>query len=421
MVASLTIATPGWAADDTLLAEYNYYESGKIELNAGNYQQAITHYANLQRLFPDSLYIPQALLESAYAYYKLGDADAAIGQLQEFLGDDNRHPHKPYAFYLAGLSRYQEALRLLESATSAEGTERAREATRQALDYFSRLVDKFPDSLYSGDARQKSTYLLEKLVLHRIKTEEESASVTRQRRIETESDRAINWLMKQPANQFTLQLVRSPDYDTTFSVAQQYKLEKGTAIIETETADGKGYTLLYGIYGSKHDAMEAGAALPTPILQTQPLVRELASLQAEIVESRLIQAGMKRESIDVPQIRQAPPQPAEPVPAVSSKNIPRTAHERWLLSQKPTAFTVQLMGSGSEDNLLAFINDNNLSGQTYYYRTKRKDGSSWYSLLYGSYPDKNAATEAARQIGNRLGVAQPWIRSFKGIQSEINN
>lgn len=424
LVLAAGLSAPGFgrAADEGLLAEYNYYESGKIELNAGNYQQAIVHYTNLQKLYPESPYIPQAQLESAYAYYKLGDAQAAIDLLQGFLTEENKHPHKPYAVYLAGLSRYQEALQLMESATTGEGVARARAATQQAIDHFTRLVEQFPGSQYSEDGRQKTTYLLEKMVLHRIKSEEVSISQDRQKRIQAESERAMMWLLKQPASHYTLQLVRAPDYDTAFRVAIQYKLEKGATIIETETAEGKGYSLLYGTYPTKREAMQAGSGLPRAILQTQPWVRELSSLQAEIIESRLIAGGAQRGSSAESQAKQVPPAPLALANSSSTNNdVPRTPHERWLLSQKPTAFTVQLMGAGVEENVAAFINENNLTGQAVYYRSSRRDGSSWYSLLYGSYPDKSAALEGARQIGARLGIAQPWIRSFKGIQNEINS
>ena len=422
LLAGLITATTVPAANNNILAEYNYYESGKIELNAGNYQQALVHYTNFQKLYPNSPYIPQAKLESAYAYYKLGDCETAIPFLQDFFAEENKHTHKPYAFYLAGLCKYQEALHLMESATTREGSTRARAVTQQAIDYFTRLVDKFPDSLYSGDARQKTTYLLEKMVLHRIKVEEESASQSRQQRIKAESERNMMWLMKQSATSYTLQLVRAPDYNTAFNVAVQYKLEKNATIIETQTAEGIGYNLLYGAYATKREAMQAGSSLPTAILQSQPWVREMNSIQAEIVESHLLMSGIKRETGAESQANQAPPAPVVDISKdIASNNESRTPHERWLLSQAPSAFTIQLTGAGSEENLLAFINDNNLTGQITYYRSRRKDGSSWYSLLYGSYPDRPSATTAAQEVSARLRIAQPWIRSFKGIQNEINS
>jgi outer membrane assembly lipoprotein YfiO len=422
LLAGLILSTAVPAANETLLAEYNYYESGKIELNAGNYQQAIVHYTNFQKRYPNSLYIPQAKLENAYAYYKLGDGEAAIPLLQDFLDEDNKHTHKPYAFYLAGLCKYQEALHLMESATTREGSTRARAVTQQAIDYFSQLVDKFPDSLYSGDARQKTTYLLEKIVLHRIKTEEESASQSRQQRIKAESERSQTLLMKQPASHYTLQLVRAPDYDTAFNVAVQYRLEKNATIIETRTAKDSGYTLLYGDYPTKREAMQAGSTLPKAILQSQPWVREMGSIHAEIVESRLLMSGIKRETTAESQANQAPPSPVVDISKViTSNDESRTPHERWLLSQSPSAFTIQLTGASSEENLRSFITDNNLTGQIAYYKSRRKDGGIWYSLLYGSYSDRAAAIEASREIGNRLNIAQPWIRNFKGIQNEINS
>lgn len=409
-----------YAADSGILAEYNYYESGKIELNAGNYQQAITHFINLQKLYPNSPYIPQAKLESAYAHYKLGEAQAAIDLLQEFLLAENKHPQKPYAFYLAGLARYQQALDLMDSPTSAEDTTSARTATQQAIGYFTQLLDTFPGSQYGEDIGKKTTYLLEKLVQQRIKLEKKDTDRSRLQQIQVESDQAIVWLLKQPANQYTLQLVRSPDYNTTFMVSLQYKLEKNAFIIETQTSDGTGYTLLYGVYPSKNEALQAGANLPQAILETQPLVRELSSVQTEIVDSRVI-AGDSTLQAPPPTTAEAAPASQEFIKPPPTNSTTQMSDEEWLLSQHPMDYTVQLLGAPNEASLTKFINDHNLAGQTVRYRSLRRDGSSWYSLLYGSYPDNITAIEAARQIGISLRIDQPWIRRFQSVQNEIDS
>lgn len=422
LLAGLLLASSAAAAEEDILAEYNYYESGKIELNDGNFQQAITHYSNLEKLYPKSAYIPQAQLEKGYAYYKLGNANAAIAQLKEFLTDENRHPHKPYAFYLAGLSRYQEALQLMETNSTRDGADRARRTTQQAIDYFTHLVEKFPASMYSEDARQKITYLLEKMVLLRIKTEGEILNQDRVKRIKAESDRSQAWLMKQPANHYTLQLVRAPDYDTAFKTALQYQLESKAMIIETDNGTGPGHTLLYGVYSSKRAAMEAGASLPPAILQAQPLVREMSSLHAEIVESRLIASGAKHEPQSDAQSRLAPPPAAAGTPAAPADDGTGgryNDHEQWLLSQPADAYTVQLMGTGSEEKITTFITANNLGAEARYYRYRRKDGRDWFSLLYGSYPSRQEAIAGGEQISGQLRIAQPWIRGFKGIHNEI--
>lgn len=413
--AGVIFSGPGYSADEGILAEYNYYESGKIELNAGDYQQAITHYTNLQKIYPKSVYIPQARLESAYAYYKLGNSQAAIGLLEEFFDDNNQHPNKPYAVYLAGLVRYQEALQLIENTSTRKESDRARATSQQAIDYFTQLQDKFPDSLYSEDARQKTTYLLEKVVLQLIKVEGQNADQDRQKRIKAESERSQTLLMKRPPSHYTLQLVRVADYDAAFKVAVQYQLEKNATIIETTTTEGLGYTLLYGVYPNKREAMQTGAKLPAAILQKQPWVREMSSLQDEIVASRLLAADEKRTPNTSQKIGLSTA--TSETPAKENKN--HTDHERWLLGQPANAYTIQLMASSGEENITAFIIKHRLAGQAYYYRSTREDGSNWYSLLYGSYTNRATAMEESQTIGTQLAIARPWIRSFRGIHNEI--
>lgn len=407
------------AGNNGVLAEYNYYETGKIELNAGNYRQAIDHFAELQKRYPNSPYIPQAQLERAYAHYKLKEADAAVDLLQGFFDSENRHPHKPYAFYLSGLAKYQEALELIEQVSSPAEEGRARAVTQQAIDYFGQLVEQFPGSQYSEDSRKKTTYLLEKLVMHRIKLEKLNSSRSRLKQIQVESDQAIVWLLKQPSDQYTLQLIRSPDYDTVFMISLQYKLEDEAIIIETEESDGKKlFTLFYGVYPSRGEALLAGSNLPSAIIEAQPVVRELSTVQAEV-------AG--RVKMDTPESPASEPSPdgSDGADAAASQTTPASnieiPTELWLMSQNPMAYTVHVMGSASERAIVAFINEHNLADQTTYYRSIRRDGSSWYSLLYGSYIEKSAAIEAAQQLGVTLGIEQPWIKRFQSVQNEIES
>ncbi|HFD80104.1 MAG TPA: hypothetical protein ENK05_06920 [Gammaproteobacteria bacterium] len=126
------------------------------------------------------------------------------------------------------------------------------------------------------------------------------------------------------------------------------------------------------------------------------------------------------------------PKPAEPAataPEASAIPAPKTAgsavatalphREDWLLQQPETAFSLQLLGSRSEQSLLDFIRSNRLDLQrTAYYRGRYK-GSDWYVLLYGSYPDRKAALAARSTLPARVRKGKPWPRSLKAVQQAI--
>ncbi len=120
------------------------------------------------------------------------------------------------------------------------------------------------------------------------------------------------------------------------------------------------------------------------------------------------------------------PAPAKP-PAARSKPAPPPAAEArpagikdaaWLARQDPKAFTLQLVASGREANILAFIARHKLGDKAAYFRTQRK-GRPWYSLVYGLYPSRAEATAAIRKLPAELQKLKPWIRSLGEIQKNL--
>ena len=93
--------------------------------------------------------------------------------------------------------------------------------------------------------------------------------------------------------------------------------------------------------------------------------------------------------------------------------------EKWLLQQNPTHFTLQLIGTSSQDKLKAYIRQHKLEDQAAYFR-RSLNNKDWYSLLYGNYTQRNAAATTAKQLKNRLKLENIWIRQFKDIQASIN-
>ena len=96
----------------------------------------------------------------------------------------------------------------------------------------------------------------------------------------------------------------------------------------------------------------------------------------------------------------------------------KTPREEWLLQQNPTHFTLQLIGTSSQDKLESYVRKHKLQDKAaYFHRTL--NNKDWYSLLYGNYSQRDAATTTAKQLKNALGLEKIWIRQFKDIQASI--
>ena len=118
----------------------------------------------------------------------------------------------------------------------------------------------------------------------------------------------------------------------------------------------------------------------------------------------------------------APPadtrQPAETQPSVTKTGGPY--HEGWLLEQDSASFSLQLLGSRSEQALSSFIRKHNLdTGKTAYYQGIHQ-GKPWYVLMYGNYPSRKTAVEAVSELPSAVRKGKPWPREMKSVQKAID-
>ena len=96
------------------------------------------------------------------------------------------------------------------------------------------------------------------------------------------------------------------------------------------------------------------------------------------------------------------------------------ATENWLTQQQPDTFSIQLTGSNDPKQLKSYLAS---LGQTvdmdhvFVYRTMAR-GKPSMTILYGSYPDRGAATQALAALPASLKRNQPLLRSVKGIREE---
>ena len=144
--------TKGWSAQ-------KLYAAAKDALNSANYERAIDLYGKLEARYPFGRYAQQALLESAYAYYKFDEPDTAIATLDRFIRTYPRHPNLAYAYYLKGLANFNRGETFIDRYLPRDPSERDAGAARQSFFDFQELVRRFPDSPYARDARQRMIFL----------------------------------------------------------------------------------------------------------------------------------------------------------------------------------------------------------------------------------------------------------------------
>jgi len=145
-----------------------FYNAAKEELTSGNWQAAIKLFEQLESKYPFGRFAQQAQIEIAYAYYKEGETAQCISAVDRFMKQHPNHPNVDYALYLKGLANFKEDLGPLARIVSQDLADRDPKAARESFEVFKELVNRFPESAYSADARQRMAYLVDAIARHEI-------------------------------------------------------------------------------------------------------------------------------------------------------------------------------------------------------------------------------------------------------------
>lgn len=121
------------------------YNGAQAALSAKNYDEATRLFEEVERQHPYSQWATKAQLMAAYSAYQGDNYDDAILALDRFI---ELHPGSEdidYAYYLKALAYYEQI----------SDVQRDQGLTQQALESFNTLVQRFPESKYSRDAKLK--------------------------------------------------------------------------------------------------------------------------------------------------------------------------------------------------------------------------------------------------------------------------
>lgn len=158
--------------DTTDWSAGKFYAEAKEKLNDGNYSAAISTFEQLEARYPYGRFAQQAQLEVAYAYYKDQEQASAIAAADRFIKLHPNHPNVDYAYYIKALSNFNDNWGILGYVTqnllSQDMSERDSKASRESFENFRILVNRFPDSKYTPDAKQRMAHLLNVVAMSEV-------------------------------------------------------------------------------------------------------------------------------------------------------------------------------------------------------------------------------------------------------------
>lgn len=96
----------------------------------------------------------------------------------------------------------------------------------------------------------------------------------------------------------------------------------------------------------------------------------------------------------------------------------RLHDETWIMAQKPSDLTLQLLGTSNQKALRRFIHNAELKGDMAYFEATAS-GKPWFTLIYGRYTDRAAAEQASAHVRDLAPAVKPWIRPMSAVQKHV--
>ena len=141
------------------------YDLAEIKFNSGSIDQVIEQLEVILAAYPGSKYAIQARLDIAYNLFKRQKYTRAILELNEFIERYPALPSTPYAYYLRGIIAEEKSSSILDDIIT-DSAQRDIQSVREAYNYFSLLINTFPNSKYSEEALKKLVVLKNVLARH---------------------------------------------------------------------------------------------------------------------------------------------------------------------------------------------------------------------------------------------------------------
>lgn len=145
--------TAGWSAE-------RLYQQARENVSAGNWSDARTNLEALEARYPFGVYAQQALIDQAYVNWKDEEPEQALAAIDRFMQQYPNHVGTDYMLYLKGLITFTPPSAFLSSLTNQDPSERDPKGLRASYEAFNQLIQRYPDSSYTPDARKRVAWLV---------------------------------------------------------------------------------------------------------------------------------------------------------------------------------------------------------------------------------------------------------------------
>lgn len=150
------------------IPEQILYDDAMSALDASNWSLAIERLQLLEARYPFGRFSEQGQLELIYAYYRNREPAASRAAADRFIRLHPNHESIDYAYFLKGLTSFEEDRNFLARFLPLDETQRDPGAALDSFESFSILLNRYPDSEFAPDAQRRMQYLKNRLATYEI-------------------------------------------------------------------------------------------------------------------------------------------------------------------------------------------------------------------------------------------------------------
>ena len=145
------------------------YNRANRQLSAGRYEDALEEYNNFIIQFPFGYLSETARLERIFILNKLNLTEEATESVEQFIRQYPLHQNIDYAYFMRGVITFEKkATGIFGKLRGANEVSRNNHFMQKSYKAFDELINKYPNSTYAADARQRMTYLRNKMAEHEL-------------------------------------------------------------------------------------------------------------------------------------------------------------------------------------------------------------------------------------------------------------
>lgn len=213
------------------------YNQALANMAAGRMKEASKKFDAIDRQHPYSEYARKSMVMGAFANYRQGNYEESIGAAKRYVSLYPSSPDAAYAQYIIGLCYFRQ----IRDVTQDQ------KESRRAIEAMQEVVDRWPDSEYVDDAKEKIRYARDQLAGKEMQV----GRYYLERREYIAAVKRFRYVVEQYSNTRHIEEALARLVETYFAMGLTSEAQTAAAVLGRNYPDSQWYKDSYVLLNSK--------------------------------------------------------------------------------------------------------------------------------------------------------------------------